>query len=599
MAESRTTTAAEQAEISERRFHLAFENSMGGVAFVDLADTVLEVNEAFCEMMGLSKNDLVGKHSKFFTHPDDHELTDEARRRLIANEADHVTYMKRYLKKGGWVIDVEVSESITRDVAGAALCLVVCVRDITRERALIAQLSHQALHDQLTGLANRALFEDRFAQATARAARRDQWNAVMLLDLDDFKAVNDALGHHVGDQLLVAIARRLEEVTRSSDTLCRLGSDEFLYLAEGFASPSQAEAMARRLLGVFSEPIAIDGTYREQRASLGIVVFDHTCKNSAELIQDADVAVHEAKRAGKGRHVLFTPPMYEEVASRFELSQELGRSLQSGELSMHYQPIVDLTSSDVVGFEALMRWQNPKRGPVPPDVFIPLAEQSDLIFELGAFALREAVADAMSWDFPGAVKPYVTVNLSARQFHDPDLVSMIEGALNSSGLDPGRLVLEITESAALRDVAETKRIIEHLDHLGVAVALDDFGTGYSSLAYLTLLRPSTIKIDRSFVSTVHESAYNDTLLEAIVSLGHKLDMTVLGEGIETRVQHEHLRHLQCELGQGFLFSPAVPAGDAEAMLLGRKPIGWGQSQRSGLVVPPQFSRPRDLDRRRP
>jgi PAS domain S-box-containing protein len=239
------TTTAEQVEISDRRFRLAFENSMGGVLFVDLAGKVLEVNEAFCTMVGLSNGELVGKYSNLFMHPDDHDVTNEARRRLLAGKADHVTYMKRYLKKGGWVIDVEVTESITHDPAGSALCFVVCVRDVTRERALIAQLSYQALHDQLTGLANRALFEDRFSQATARAARRDEWNAVMLLDLDDFKAVNDALGHHVGDQLLVAIARRLEEVTRASDTLCRLGSDEFLYLAEGFASPSQAEAMAR------------------------------------------------------------------------------------------------------------------------------------------------------------------------------------------------------------------------------------------------------------------------------------------------------------------------------------------------------------------
>jgi EAL domain-containing protein (putative c-di-GMP-specific phosphodiesterase class I) len=215
--------------------------------------------------------------------------------------------------------------------------------------------------------------------------------------------------------------------------------------------------------------------------------------------------------------------MYEEAGNRFELTQELGRSLQTGELSMYYQPIVDLTTSEVVGFEALMRWQHPKRGAVPPDVFIPLAEQSNLIFDLGSFALREAVDEAMCWELEAdrETRPYVTVNLSARQFHDPDLLSMIEGALKSSGLEPERLVLEITESAALFDVVETKTVIEHLDRLGVVVALDDFGTGYSSLAYLTLLKPSTIKIDRSFVSPVQESAYNDTLIEEIVSLGHR------------------------------------------------------------------------------
>jgi len=243
---------------------------------------------------------------------------------------------------------------------------------------------------------------------------------------------------------------------------------------------------------------------------------------------------------------------------------------------MQYQPIVDLATREVVGFEALMRWQHPERGQVPPDVFIPLAERSDLIFELGSFALHEAVTEAKSWERIGsqASRPYVTVNLSARQFHDPNLLSMIEGALTASGLAPERLLLEITERVALADVVGTRSVIEHLDRLGVAIALDDFGTGYSSLSYLALLRPKIIKIDRSFVSPSKASIRNDTLLEAIVSLGQKLNMTVLAEGIETQGQLERLRHLGCELGQGFLFSPAVPAGEVAAML-GRAPGNWG------------------------
>jgi EAL domain-containing protein (putative c-di-GMP-specific phosphodiesterase class I) len=243
---------------------------------------------------------------------------------------------------------------------------------------------------------------------------------------------------------------------------------------------------------------------------------------------------------------------------------------------MHYQPIVDLATSEVVGFEALMRWEHPERGQVPPGVFIPLAEQSDLIFELGSFALREAVSEASSWERTSVQTSqlFVTVNLSARQFHDPDLLSIVEGALAESGLAPERLVLEITESVALVDVVWTTSVIEHLARLGAAIALDDFGTGYSSLSYLALLHPMIIKIDRSFVSPSHESAYNDTVLEAIVSLGQKLDMTVLAEGIETEGQLEHLRALGCEVGQGYLFSPAVPAVEVAALL------GW-KSRRRG------------------
>ncbi|MGD0218903.1 MAG: EAL domain-containing protein [Acidimicrobiales bacterium] len=291
--------------------------------------------------------------------------------------------------------------------------------------------------------------------------------------------------------------------------------------------------------------------------------------------QDADVALYEAKRLGKGRQLLYTPAMRQRAVSRFALAQELDHSLHSGELSMHYQPIVklssarvELTTKGIVGFEALTRWQHPERGQVPPDVFIPLAEQSDLIFQLGSFALKNAIIDASSWGPIGAsaTLPYVTVNLSARQFHDPDLMSMIKSLLATNGVAPERLILEITESVVLADVVGAKSVIQHLDRLGVTIALDDFGTGYSSLSYLALLRPCIIKIDRSFVSPSAASARNDTLLEAIVSLGQKLNMTVLAEGIETQAQLELLRHLGCELGQGYLFSPAVPACEVAAML---------------------------------
>ena len=281
---------------------------------------------------------------------------------------------------------------------GATLYFLISVRDVTQERALSAQLSHQALHDALDGLANRVLFEDRLSQANARTARRGGWNAVLMLDLDNFKAVNDTLGHHVGDLLLVALARRLEEVTRSSDTLCRLGGDEFLYLAEGLTSPTQAEEVAERVLGVVAAPFLLAGMQFEQHASIGVVVWEGPNRDCAELLQNADVAMYEAKRQGEGRHVVFTPAMYEEADNRFALTRDLGHALQFGEISMHYQPLVNLATSELVGFEALMRWEHPKRGQVPPGVFIPLAEQSDLIFELGSFALREAVAEASSWE---------------------------------------------------------------------------------------------------------------------------------------------------------------------------------------------------------
>jgi len=487
-------------------------------------------------------------------------------------------YLDHYLRPGGRRIDVEVSKSSVRNPSGATAYSVISVRDVTEEQALRALFSHQALRDPLTGLANRALFEDRLAQANARASRQGGWSAALLLDLDDFKAVNDSLGHVVGDELLVALARRFDKVIRPADTLCRFGGDEFLYLAEGLTSPDQAEDVAKRLLSVLDEPFQLAGAHLKQSASVGVVVWDHTSRDFIELLRDADAAMYEAKRHGAGSHAVFTSATYQDAGNRFTLVQDLGDALQSGELSMHYQPFVDLNTNEVVGFEALMRWQHAERGQVPPDVFIPLAERSDLIFQLGSFALREAVTQASSWERRGgqARRPYVTVNFSARQFHDPDLVPMIDELLRTSGLAPERLMLEVTESVALADIAGTTNVLKHFDRLGVALVLDDFGTGYSSLSYLALLRPMIIKIDRSFVSPHQESAYNNTLLEAIVSLGQRLNMTVLAEGIETPGQLERLRDLGCEVGQGYLFSPAVPAGQVAA-LLAWEPGRWGQT----------------------
>jgi diguanylate cyclase (GGDEF)-like protein/PAS domain S-box-containing protein len=561
---------------TDQRFRLAFEDNMAPMSFADLDDKVIAVNDAFCEMVGFSREELIGSDSKPFTYIEDVGITEESRRRAIAGLDDQMRYVKRYQRKDGRVIVVEVSRSPARDANGTTMYFVFSERDITEEQALTAQLSHQALHDPLTGLANRALFDDRLSQAHARVARQGGYGAVLMLDLDDFKGVNDSHGHLVGDQLLITIAHRFERSMRSSDTLGRFGGDEFIYLAEGLDSPDEARQVAEHLLEVLASSFTFEGVHLDQHASIGVVVFDNTTLGTSDLIQNADVALHEAKRLGKGQHVLFTPSMQHVAQSHFALVQELRQALTGGELSMHYQPIVDLTTGDVVGFEALMRWRHPQRGWIAPSVFIPLAERSELILELGSFALHDAVREAGTWNQldPLAPQPYVTVNLSAHQFHDAGLVSMIEAALRESNLAPERLVLEITESVALLDVAETLKVMEQLERLGIGLALDDFGTGFSSLSYLVLLRPKVIKIDQSFIRPAHESVHNDTLLEMIISLGKKLEMTVLAEGIETEAQLARLRDFECELGQGFLFSPAVAHYEVST-ILNRASDNWG------------------------
>jgi diguanylate cyclase (GGDEF)-like protein/PAS domain S-box-containing protein len=564
-----------QLRAHEERFRLAFEDNMAPMICTDLDDLIIAANNAFCQMVGFTKEEMLGHDSKMFTFPEDVGITEESHRRATTGDGAPARYTKRYLRKDGRIIYVEVSRSPARDAQGKTLYFVISERDITEERALTARLSHQALHDPLTGLANRALFLDRLAQAHSRVVRQGGMGAVLLLDLDDFKGVNDTHGHLIGDQLLVSIARRLEQVSRTTDTLCRFGGDEFLYLAEGLTSPAEAEQMASRLLETLAEPFSVAGIHIGQHASIGVVLWDATRTDYAEIVQDADVALYEAKRQGKGHHVLFTTGMHQQAVSHFAMVQDLRQALTSGEITMHYQPIVDLNVTGVVGFEALMRWQHPQRGWVPPNVFIPLAEKSDLILELGAFALNEAVTAASSWTpaHGATAAPYVSVNLSAHQFGDPGLIAMIEKALNLSGLDPERLIIEITESVTLLYISETLSVMEELNRLGIGFALDDFGTGYSSLSYLALMRPRIIKIDQSFVSPVIESVRNDTLLEAIVSLGHNLDMTMLAEGIETKTQLQRLQGLGCELGQGFLFSRAIPADEVPAML-DRLPGSW-------------------------
>ncbi len=554
----------------ELRFHLAFDGNVAPMSVTDLNDCITAVNDAFCAMVGYSRDELLGRDSKLFTYPEDVGITEESHRRAILGEVDRRRYIKRYLRKDNGIVFVEVSRSAARDEDGKLLYFVFSERDITEERALSSQMSHQALHDPLTGLPNRALFMDRLAQAHARINRQGGTCAVLMMDLDDFKAVNDAHGHLVGDQLLVAVAHRLTQSARSSDTLCRWGDDEFLYLAEGLASPQDAKNVAKRLLSVLVEPFNVANISIEQNASFGIVVWDKDSADEEEILQNADIALFEAKRSGKGRHVVFRPGMDQQASSRVDMLQELREAHQAGEITLHYQPIVDLASTSVVGFEALMRWYHPDRGWVPPVVFIPLAETSDLSLELGAFALRQSLSAASQWEGQGleASGHFISVNLSARQFQDPNLVASIEKALFASGLGPERLVIEITENAALLDISETLNIIERLDRLGVGFALDDFGTGYSSLSYLALMRPRFIKIDRSFVNPALESVRNDALLEAIISMGHKLNISVLAEGIETQRQFIRLQCFGCEMGQGFLFSPAVRPDDA-ALLVGR------------------------------
>ncbi len=549
---------------SALKFQLAFETAMSPMTFTDSEDRIVAANPAFCELLGRSIEELVGRDSRHFTYPADVGVTEGSHQLVRDHEVSRDRYVKRYLHRDGRVIVVEVSRSATYDNDGNLLYSVISERDVTEERLLTAQLAHQALHDPLTGLANRTLIEDRLGQARAKVARQGGYGAVLMLDLDDFKVVNDTHGHVIGDQLLIGVAHRLSEVARTADTLSRFGGDEFLYLVEGVHQAEQIEHVAERLLDSLREPFVVLGIEIEQRASVGVALWDATTPADAPLIEQADLALYEAKRLGRGRFAVFSPILHQHSMGRFEQLQVLRQALSSGQILMHYQPIVNATGSRVVGFEALMRWSHPTRGWVEPTEFLALAETSDLIGELGAFALAEATRTAASWTDADA--PYVTVNLSARQFYDDDLVGMVNSALGASGLLASRLVLEVAERVALHDPNRSAAIIAALAELGVGVAIDQFGSGLSSLAYLMNLHLQFVKIDQSFVRPTHSIGYNEALVGFIVALGEQHGVSVVAEGVETLDQFDRLRSAGCTLSQGFYFSRAVSADDAASML---------------------------------
>ena len=560
---------------SDLRYRLAFDISVAPIVFTDDHDRILAANDAFCDLLGRTRDELLGQDSTLFTYPLDLGLTEASLERVRRREVDAEHYVKRYVHRDGRVLIVEVARRAAYDASGHLLFNVISERDVTEERSLTAQLAHQALHDPLTGLANRALLEDRLIRARAKITRQGGFGAVLMVDLDDFKDVNDSHGHLVGDQVLIAVARRLEEVARTADTLCRFGGDEFVYLVEGVHQAEQVRRIAERLLGALERPFTIMGLSLEQHASIGVAIWDIESPDDLAILEQADLALYEAKRLGRNRYAVFSPRLHQSHAGRGHDLQALRDALTDGSLSMHFQPIVAAATTTAVGFEALMRWRHHERGWISPSEFLSLAESTDLIGELGSFALREATRAAASWS-SAPDGPYVTVNLSARQLFDPELASRVRTALVDSALEPSRLVIEIPERAALDDAARAALVVDELRLLGVGCALDGFGDGLASLAQLLHLDLRFVKIDRSLIRPPTGASLRDALVEVIVTLGHRAGIDVVAQGIETPDDLARLRQAGCALSQGFLFSQAVPLSEVSTLM--DTPLGVDESK---------------------
>ena len=551
---------------SEARFRALVDNASDAVVVLDGEGRVQYQTPSTERVLGRAAEEMEGRR---FT--DLLEETDEQRLVLmLSNPSATATLEWRIQGDDGTWRDLEV---VAADMRGTIHIdgLVLTMRDITERKHLDLELRRQALHDSLTDLPNRTLFLDRVGQALQRAERSHDSVAVLVFDLDDFKMVNDSLGHAAGDDLLIAVAARLSAAMHPGDTLARLGADEFALLLENADSGIALELAALNIQAALHSSFLLRDEEVAMRCSIGMAVGTPLTHSSDDVLRDADLAMYMAKRNGKNRFEQYVPSMHEEASHRLEVAAELRGAIEGGELVVFYQPIVEVSTGRVRGAEALVRWQHPQRGLLAPSEFIPIAESTGLIVPLGRWVLLEACRQTQQWKDAGLADKsfYMSVNLSARHVVDETVLGDVRTALDVSGLAPGALVLEVTETTLIADLKRAGSALAALKRLGIRIAVDDFGTGYSSLAYLSNFPIDLIKVDKSFIDRVASSAEGETMVRAVVELAHTIGLSAIAEGVEHADQVVALEHLGCQFAQGFVFARPMPAEDMAAMLVSR------------------------------
>jgi diguanylate cyclase (GGDEF)-like protein/PAS domain S-box-containing protein len=571
-------TAAAATLASEARFRALVQHTSDMLLVVDGDFSVRYASPAALAVLGDGGRRVVQEQLLQLAHPEDIGTVVRLLGQAVAQGRQSVRGEWRFRTADGRTI---LAEHVATNLLDEPTVqgIVLNSRDISDRAELERQLTHQAFHDPLTGLANRTLFLDRVAQAFRRGQRGPSGVALLFLDLDDFKRVNDSLGHAAGDHLLVHSSARIAAELRAGDTLARLGGDEFAILVEDTDELATAGAVADRVLTALRAPFALEGKEICVGVSVGIAS-GRDASSPSDLMRNADLAMYIAKTRGKGGSAVYEPHMHADVVARLDIEADLRRAIEDEELTLVFQPVVGLLHRNLVGVEALVRWTHRTRGTIPPSTFIPIAEEAGLVVPIGRWVLREACRQARRWLDETGQRVHVGVNLSARHIHHASLLDDVRHALAEAELPPEQLLLEITESVLMRDAEEVAQVLHEVKALGVTLALDDFGTGYSSLSYLQRFPIDVLKIDRSFVAPMAGLTYDARLVRAIIALGESLEMKIVAEGIETDGQLAALQSLGCAMGQGFLFAAPLQSEQIlshihEELALSRSRRGWG------------------------
>jgi diguanylate cyclase (GGDEF)-like protein/PAS domain S-box-containing protein len=561
-------TRTAELEKSEERFRSLVHSSSDVITILDADGVIRFQTPSVHRVLGYVPGDYNGRTIWELLHPEDiaraRQVLDQV---IAAGDTALVAEWRLRRSNGEFAICESTIRSLLADASVSGI--VLNTRDVTERKALEEQLIREALHDPMTGLANRALLRDRVGFALGRARRTGGKVALMIVDLDDFKAVNDGLGHAAGDQVLVALARRLSQCVRPGDTVARLGGDEFAVLLDDASGDGAPDAVGERIQEMLRMPLLIAGQELFANASIGVANAEPGSADAEELLRNADVAMYMAKGKGKSQMATFHPEMHVEMRDRITLANELRRAVSQEQFSLRYQPLVDLKTRRIIGMEALVRWQHPQRGLVSPIEFIPMAEATGTIVPLGRWIFDqalEAIVGLQAVQAPGERPVSITINLSARQFQEPDLVDQIAASMAAVDVDPWTVVLELTETMLMDDIDGAIETMTALKALGLRLALDDFGTGYSSLSYLRRLPIDILKIDKSFVDSL-STPEGPGMVQSILRLGDTFRVATLAEGVETDEQLAQLRDLGCTYGQGYLFARPLRRAEVRALLL--------------------------------